>query len=244
MAGGFVGQLRFGTIASSRAAGSVTGFGRVGGFAGYLNDSGGITQSYATGAVTQNSTTALTATQTGTGGFVGYLDISYTGTISDVYAMGAVRGTSRVGGLVGYADRGNISNAFATGHVSSSNSATSVGAVFGGLNTGFVNGNSGPLRVVSSNLYWDSTTSNQTADATGGGGVAIATAAFKNAATLALSVTSSGLVNADVLTSRRRSWRRAPSERRSPWASNARAQAAPMPELAPVMTTWRFIAAG
>jgi hypothetical protein len=108
------------------------------------------------------------------------MDSSFTGTISDVYAMGAVRGTSRVGGLVGYADRGNISNAFATGHVSSSNSATSVGAVFGAVNTGYVSGTSGPLRVVTSNLYWDSTTSNQTADATGGGGVAIATAAFKN----------------------------------------------------------------
>jgi mucin-19 len=180
MAGGFVGLMDNGTITSSRAAGAVTGFGLVGGFAGNVKNSSGITQSYATGTATQNSTSVLTATQTGTGGFVGYMDSSFTGTISDVYAMGAVRGTSRVGGLVGYADRGNISNAYATGHVSSSNASTSVGAVFGAVNTGFVNNVNGALRVVPSNLYWDNTTSNQTVDATGGGGVAIATEDFKN----------------------------------------------------------------
>jgi filamentous hemagglutinin family protein len=173
MAGGFVGQLVYGSITSSRAAGSVTSFGRAGGFAGYLNNTGNISQAYATGSVTQNSTSVLTSTQSGTGGFVGYLDSNYTGSISDVYAMGAVVGKANVGGLVGYADRGTISNAFATGHVSSSSGAASVGGVFGAVNINYVSGSSGPLRVTRSNLYFDTTTSNQSSDGYGGVGMSI-----------------------------------------------------------------------
>ncbi|MDB5963468.1 MAG: hypothetical protein JWP59_4762, partial [Massilia sp.] len=169
MAGGFVGQMVYGSITGSRAAGPVTGYGRVGGFAGYLNYSGAISQSYATGAVTQNSASVLTASESGTGGFAGYLDSNYTGSISDVYAMGSVRGTTRVGGLIGYADQGTISNAFSTGHVSSSSGASSVGGVFGAVNTGTIS--VGVPRVTRSDLYFDTTTSDQASDSYGGIGL-------------------------------------------------------------------------
>lgn len=53
------------------------------------------------------------------GGLVGYND---RGTITNAYATGSVSGSQFVGGLVGYNDEGKISNAYATGTVSGSGS--------------------------------------------------------------------------------------------------------------------------
>ncbi len=65
--------------------------------------------------------------QSGVGGLVGY---AFLGTLSNVYATGAVSGERSVGGLIGYDDNTTISNAYATGAVSARD-------VVGGL-VGFV----------------------------------------------------------------------------------------------------------
>ena len=84
--GGFVGNMDNGSITSSRAAGSVVGFGSVGGFVGYMNNAGTISQSYTTGAVTQVSTSSIGRTP-GVGGFAGYLCGNSTGPISESYSI-------------------------------------------------------------------------------------------------------------------------------------------------------------
>ncbi|NBU44304.1 MAG: filamentous hemagglutinin N-terminal domain-containing protein, partial [Betaproteobacteria bacterium] len=168
--GGFVGFFNTysGNITSSRAAGSVKGSYSVGGFAGYLSNtssgSGSISNSYATGMVT--------ATGDSAGGFAGYVDSNFTGSVSNVYAMGAVNGVTNVGGLIGYADRGTFNSSYSTGYVNSS--GASVGGSFGGLNSALLTSPS-TYRVVRNNLYFDTTTSNRSADATGGGGTGAAT---------------------------------------------------------------------
>ena len=172
--GGFIGKMNSGTITSSRAAGAVAGLGKVGGFVGAINNGSTINQSYETGAVTQTST-SNTSTAGGVGGFAGYLESSFTGTISDFYAMGSVTGTQNVGGLIGYADRGTLTNGYATGMTSfntvSNPSPAKIGGVFGNFNT-TIN------RVTNSNLYWDTDTSNQSAS--GGFGTGLTTAQFKS----------------------------------------------------------------
>jgi filamentous hemagglutinin family protein len=182
LVGGFVGEHGRGTINSSRAAGAVSGPGRIGGFVGQMNDTGSIRQSYATGAVTQTSTSTA-GSLSGVGGFAGYLGSSFSGTVSDFYAMGAVAGTQNVGGLIGYAERGTVSNGYSTGMVvgnaTTAPSPFYSGAVFGKVNNGYVSGSSGPLRLVPSNLYWDNTSSNLLVDAVGGGSAALSTTAFK-----------------------------------------------------------------
>ena len=86
---------------------NVTGTGsKIGGLVGY-NNTGTVSNSYATGAVTGSSDV---------GGLVGY---SFEGTVSNSYATGAVTGTrNQVGGLVGRNDRSTVSNnSYATGAV-------------------------------------------------------------------------------------------------------------------------------
>ncbi len=164
--GGFVGYFNsYGSITNSRAAGYVKGTYNVGGFVGYLTYSGSISTSYATGMVTGTGDSA--------GGFAGYAEASYTGTLSNFYAMGAVKGNTRVGGLVGYADRGTFSYGFSTGYVTSSSNATSIGGSFGALNTSVISGST--YYVTRNNLYFDTTTSNRSTDTTGGGGTGAAT---------------------------------------------------------------------
>lgn len=165
--GGFAGYFNsYGSITNSRAAGSVKGSYNVGGFVGYLTYQGNISTSYATGMVTSTGDSA--------GGFVGYVDLNYTGTLSNFYAMGAVKGNTNVGGLVGYADRGTFNYGFSTGYVTSSSNATSIGGSFGGLNSAILTAPS-TYRVVRNNLYFDTTTSNRSTDIAGGGGTGAAT---------------------------------------------------------------------
>jgi filamentous hemagglutinin family protein len=172
--GGFVGWFNTssGSITSSRAAGSVKGSYNVGGFAGYLSNTasgtGAITLSYATGMVTGTADSA--------GGFAGYAASTFTGSVSDFYAMGAVKGNTNVGGLVGYADRGTFSYGFSTGYVASTSNATSIGGSFGGLNVATLTTSpSITYRVNRNNLYYDTTTSNRSTDPAGGGGTGAAT---------------------------------------------------------------------
>ena len=90
--GGLVGTL-YGTLTEGAALGAVSGGLEIGGLVGHVR--GVVNRSYARGAVTAS------APGDGAGGLVGVLDA---GTLADVLATGAVRGsTTRTGGLVGYA---------------------------------------------------------------------------------------------------------------------------------------------
>ena len=166
--GGFVGYFNTtnnnATIVNSRASGIVSGTTYVGGFAGYVTGNGAISNSYETGAVI-----ASNSSSGGVGGFAGYLDSNFNGTISNIYEMGSVKGQGNLGGLIGYAAKGNVSNGYVTGLLMGNGS--NVGAVFGGLNIStYVSGNTTPYYVNRSNLYYDNQTTNLTVDATGGGG--------------------------------------------------------------------------
>jgi len=120
----------------------------------------------------------VTATGNYAGGFLGYADGSNR-TVQDFFATGAVKGTTNVGGLVGYAERGTFSNAYLTGMVTSTTSASSVGAAFGGLRanlvTGTVPNQVTTIYVTRNNIYYDSTTSGMSTDSSGGGGTGAAT---------------------------------------------------------------------
>lgn len=120
------------TISNSYALGSVsaTGLHFVGGLVGW-NQSGSITNSYATVSVTGSSA----------GGLVG----SNAGAISDSYATGNVTGSTRAGGLVGY-NSGSISNTYATGPVAGV-----------GVKGGLVENNAGTVTT----SYWDNQTTGQ-----------------------------------------------------------------------------------
>ena len=176
--GGFVGYLDNGAITTSRAAGAVSGSYRVGGFVGSMFGSGSIGQSYATGAVTQYSTSTA-GTSGGVGGFAGYLDDAQTGALTDIYAMGSVTGTQQVGGLVGYAGRGTITNGFSTGAVSSSSGATSIGGALGVVNQTFL-ANTSTLPVTQSAVYFDTDSSGLLQDGAGGTSVGQATIELKS----------------------------------------------------------------
>ncbi|QDD89915.1 YDG domain-containing protein [Pseudomonas oryzihabitans] len=71
------------------------------------------------------------------GGLVGYND---RGTLSNAYATGSVSGNYYVGGLVGYNDRGTLSNAYATDSVSGSYSGGLVGYSSGTLSNVYATG--------------------------------------------------------------------------------------------------------
>ena len=105
--GGLAGVNRdSGSISDSQATGTVTGFGYVGGVAGY--NRGSISGSHATGDVTG------TSYHDGVGGLAG----DNSGSITDSHATGAVTGSARVGGLAGVnRDSGSISGSHATGTV-------------------------------------------------------------------------------------------------------------------------------
>jgi hypothetical protein len=78
---------------------------------------------------------------------VGWQD-STSGSVTDVYATGAVSGGSYIGGLVGYKQAGAITDAYATGAVSGTSRVGGlVGLVDGGLVT---------------DSYWDTATTGQT----------------------------------------------------------------------------------
>jgi filamentous hemagglutinin family protein len=120
--GGLVGYsfLSGSTINTSYATGAVTGTGSyVGGLVGG-NNSGTISNSYATGNINGS----------GAGGLVGRNAV---GTVSNSYATGNVNGDNSVGGLVGVNVYGTVTNSYATGAV------TGTGDYVGGL-VGYSNG--------------------------------------------------------------------------------------------------------
>jgi hypothetical protein len=136
--GGLAGNNNFaGTISKAWASGSVSGRYYVGGLVGTNSSLGGIVSSNATGAVTGADSV---------GGLVGYNKAS---TVSDAWASGSVSASVQsAGGLVGWNDGssglgGSISNAYATGRVTSPG-VTNIGGLVGYNNAGTV-----------SNAFWD-----------------------------------------------------------------------------------------
>ena len=108
--GGLVGN-NSGTISNAYATGAVSGGSYVGGLVGYngLYSGGIINTVWASGAVS--------GTGQDVGGLVGF---NSNGSIANAYATGAVSGVDSVGGLVGQQAGGSIANAYATGAVSGS----------------------------------------------------------------------------------------------------------------------------
>ena len=125
--GGLVGSNDFGAIKSSYAAVSVSGGKYIGGLAGCNND-GAIRSSYATGSVSGDTIKV--------GGLAGYqvggLAGNNGGSVAASYATGSVRGQKYVGGLVGKNDDGSISASYSASEVTG-------GQYIGGL----VGGNEG-----------------------------------------------------------------------------------------------------
>lgn len=130
--GGLVGSNK-GTIEDAYAEAQVDGGTHVGGLIGENLDSGTVTGSYATGAVTASNHTVgglvgsnlgnvsrsyATGNVRGESHTVGgLLGTSSEGTVDDVYASGDVAGNSEVGGLIGFSSGNSITNSHALGDV-------------------------------------------------------------------------------------------------------------------------------
>ncbi len=155
-AGGLAGYNRLGgAIEESRATGDVEGVNSIGGLVGE-NAWGTIRRSIAEGSVT--------ATGDDVGGLVGYN--SETSILSHSYAMGAVKGVSRVGGLVG-SNYGTIEQIYATGAVTGT---SELGGLVGRNATG------GTI----SNSYWDRETTGRTTSAGSDAANGLTTAEFRS----------------------------------------------------------------
>jgi hypothetical protein len=118
-AGGLVGDNESGTITNSYATGNVQGFYEsVGGLAGE-SSYGDILNSYATGSVD--------GLYDDIGGLVGYM---YTSTISNSFAIGNVEGDDSLGGLIGSVGSSStgsfITNCYSTGNITE-NDNTQIG---------------------------------------------------------------------------------------------------------------------
>ena len=182
--GGLVGNSG-GAISDSHATGEVTGRSLAGGLVGSSYDA--ITASYATGSVTGSGyfTSAYTGRRT-YNSYVGGLAGVSSGTITASYATGSVTGeVDRVGGLVGYVERGGtIIASYAIGSVngnevvgglvggtsysSSITASYATGSVTGqGYLGGLVGSRSGSSRTTDS--YWDTQTTGQSNSAGGTG---------------------------------------------------------------------------
>jgi filamentous hemagglutinin family protein len=159
--GGLAGS-NTGSISSSYSTGAVTGNSTyVGGLVGFNNSgSGTITNSYSTGAVT--------STNSYVGGLVG--SNSNNGTITNSYSTGAVSGVSAVGGLAGSNNTGTITNSYSTGAVSGT--GANVGGLIGGYSGGTI-----------TSSYWDTDTSGQPTSG-GGMGTGLTTAGMQTASIL------------------------------------------------------------
>ena len=147
--GGLVGRNSGSIIISSYATGDVTllrlaGIARIGGLVGENTNGSHIINSYATGAVTGNSTV---------GGLVGHNQGG--SIITNSYSTGAVTGNGDVGGLVGI-NVSSITNSYATGAVIGS---SDVGGLVGHDNVGSIVTNS----------YWDTKASGIATSAGGDG---------------------------------------------------------------------------
>jgi len=162
--GGLVGRIYYGRITTSCSEGSVSGGSGVGGLVGRTTH-GEITYSYSACTVVGSESV---------GGLVGlnkqpYPRLPYHiagGPILDCYSIGAVSGTSGVGGLVG--SGGNMVRCYSTGLVSGE---SDVGGLLGHI---FF------FRVFVTDCFWDTETSGQ---ATSAGGTGKTTAEMQTAAT-------------------------------------------------------------
>ncbi len=130
-----------GVLSDDKAFGAVTGTAAAeGGLVGWNTNTGGISVSLATGAVTDTNPSSHA------GGLVG---VDYGGSVTEAYAIGAVTGDGvSAGGLIGY-NMGIVEQTYAVGAVSGS------AADIGGL-AGFNEGT-----FLSS--YWDTTATKQSA---------------------------------------------------------------------------------
>ena len=117
--GGLVGHNYFGTVDSSYATGNVSGSGdEVGGLVGH--NSGTLESCNATVTVTGNSDI---------GGLLGFNDY---GNVSNCYADGDVTGSgSYIGGLVGENEGGSVNTCYATGNVTGTSSDWCTGGLVG-----------------------------------------------------------------------------------------------------------------
>ena len=176
--GGLVGSNNA-NISNSYSTGDILSGGiHAGGLVGVNNASGVITDSYATGDILGYN-------------FVGGLVGRNYGSISNAFSTGDVTGTLNVGGLSGELATGDISVAYATGHVRSYSGAVggflgqisggiidqvySVGAVTGGgANGGGLIGSSVGGTVTGS--FWDVDTSGKASSAGGAGVIGKSTA--------------------------------------------------------------------
>ena len=107
---------------------------------------GNIVACYTTGAVT--------ASNTSSGGLVGY---QHSGSITTSYSTASVSGGPETGGLMGYRFNGSIINSYSIGAVSGTGSQ--IGGLVGGATFGSV-----------SNSYWNTQTSNRNSSPGGGTG--------------------------------------------------------------------------
>ncbi len=128
-------KTKFATVEKSYNSGAITGAATTGGLVGLLDDYADLLNCYNSGSVT--------ATGTYTGGLVGKIeafeynntDSNYPTNIKYCYNKGAVKGTTYVGGIVGYIvlDNNHVTIAYSynVGAVSSSSGATSIGGIAG-----------------------------------------------------------------------------------------------------------------
>ncbi len=166
-----------GTISNVYSTVTVNGDTRVGGLVGQLDNGGTITFSYSTGAITANydsaggivgnsfgaisNSFATGNVQSSNANYVGGLvGLQLDGSLTNVYATGAVNGTYYIGGLVGGSYGGTISYAYASGAVTGGIDPNTGASFRGGLSG--LNGNI-------SNSYWNTTTTGIANTYTNGG---------------------------------------------------------------------------
>ena len=125
--GALVGNNDSGPISNSYASTAVTGYEGTGGLVGN-NRLGALANNYATGNVQGRA---------GTGGLVGS---TISGSISDSYATGNVTGAAGTGGLVGSSTSGGITNSYATGNVDGKFGGAGAGAggLIGSITSGII----------------------------------------------------------------------------------------------------------
>lgn len=141
------------TISKSYFDGSISGFAgnEAGGIIGKVQDGTILIQySYSSGNITSSIimvgshvSGGYIATPAGLqyiGGIVGYSETPQSLTIHDVYSSGNLRGTSNIGGIMGYGN-GIISNAYASGDISNAIIIASIGSSnIGGIVGNFIDG--------------------------------------------------------------------------------------------------------
>jgi filamentous hemagglutinin family protein len=152
--GGLIGDS-YDAVTDSFATGNVTGEQFVGGLIGFAENNSVVTRSFATGSVTGDANSIYL------GGLIGYNNgIS----VTDAYAMGAVIGGDRLGGLIG-GNEGEVTNVYATGFVGGVAGAapTSMGALVA------------ENYYIVDNGYWNSETSGQSSAIGIDGGVSTTT---------------------------------------------------------------------